>query len=233
MRQFDSQLVNSASDIVQIETVEDIYSITQEENTSICSTFQCKGKTLKGPSINLKYLGTHGFDLFIRPPLDLDVMRKYEKLIQASFLEIVNENETKGFTSLSTLVLLIWLYQPLSQYSVELGHIIYHAFILGFCRYETDKVVNFTFSRENLKNSSNNNNDPQQQKTEEEANIQPNEMQLFIELMAMPNENELDKILIANFREKRIEPSFADTSLSFWENEPNLERIYPLIDYNQ
>lgn len=226
MRQFDSQLVNSISDIVHVETVEDVYSITQEDETTISSTFQCKGKTLKGPSINLKYLGTHGFDLFIRPPLDLDIMRKYEKLIQTSFLEIINENETKGFTSLSTLVLLIWLYQPFSHYSVELGHILYHAFILGFCRYETKKIANYAFNRKS---------DGDQNKNDDgdEADGVANEMQLFIELMAMPNENELGKILIANFREKKIEPTFAESSLTFWKNQPTLERIYPLIDYSQ
>ena len=47
----------------------------------------------------------------------------------------------------------------------------------------------------------------------------------------MPNENELGKILISNFREKKIQPSFAETSLSFWDNEPSLEKLYPLLDY--
>lgn len=227
MRQFDSQLTNSFADIVQVERVEDVYSITQEENTIVNSTFQCKEKTLKGPTICLKYLGTHGFDLFIRPPLDLNVMRKYEKLIQLSFAEIINENETKGFTSLSTLVLLIWLYQPFSHYSVELGHIIYHAFILGFCSYETKKIVNYSYNLE--QNEINGNVNVNFADGDDEGGA--NEVQLFIELMAMPNENELGKILISNFREKKIQPSFAETSLSFWDNEPSLEKLYPLLDY--
>jgi hypothetical protein len=57
-------------------------------------------------------------------------VRKYQVLLDSQWEEILKDRATKS-AAMVTVIHLIWLLQPLSHFSCEIGHVIFHAFELA------------------------------------------------------------------------------------------------------
>jgi hypothetical protein len=96
---------------------------------------------LTNPSVNLRFLGAHGWELFVRPPLDSDDVRRYHVNLGKIWEMVMQQHNSPTSTALPGFVQLVWFLQPLSKYSAEFGHIVMHAYLLAAQGLEMEPVV--------------------------------------------------------------------------------------------
>jgi tetratricopeptide (TPR) repeat protein len=111
--------------------VRNLYGLLQHDMTQ-CGTFRAeKAGELSNPSVNLRYVGVHGWDLFVRPPVDPGEVRRYRAALDQSWAAMLSGDLAERTLAMLHVVQLIWLLQPLSHFSNEIGHVFLHAFELA------------------------------------------------------------------------------------------------------
>ena len=198
INQLNANIYNDPADIIFVETIDDIYSLIQKD-VSISPQWKSGNQKLLGPSINLKYLGTHGYDLYIRPPLDPINIAKYEERLHELWNTVNKLHGTQIFSSLTSLIMLLWNYHPLTFYSNELGHIFIHAFILA------------TYNCEATKLAGKNNED------------------LFIKFMINQNNIEFEKEMTSIFHGGKLERECNQASIDYWGKDITIEHLLSLL----
>ena len=115
------------TDLCQLTTLDNLYGVSQGDlafpSTSV--------EQLPSPTISLRSLGSHGYQLAITPPVDASVINSYCDCIQKKWEKILQPEKCENYNDLSLIVLLIWNLQPFTHYNNELGHIILHAYVLA------------------------------------------------------------------------------------------------------
>jgi hypothetical protein len=96
-----------------------------------------KVEYLSNPSVNGRYLGPHGWEVFVKPPVDWIDIKRYRDAIDVHWKGMFEDPATRN-SAMVAVMWLIWLLQPLSHFSTEVGHVIYHAFELAMKDVEVD-----------------------------------------------------------------------------------------------
>ena len=115
------------TDLCQLTTLDNLYGVSQRD-LAFSSIW---GDQLPSPTISLKSLGSHGYQLAITPSDDRFVINSYSESIQKKWDNLLKTDDNDKSSDLSLLILLIWNLQPFTHYNNELGHIILHAFVLA------------------------------------------------------------------------------------------------------
>jgi tetratricopeptide (TPR) repeat protein len=93
------------------------------------------------PSVNVRFLGARGCELFVRPPDDMDEIKHYYTAMDKTW-ELAMRNHLSDLSPiLPGFVELIWLLHPLTKYSAECGHAIWHAYVLALKDLELEPIV--------------------------------------------------------------------------------------------
>ncbi|OHT00927.1 hypothetical protein TRFO_32222 [Tritrichomonas foetus] len=198
--QFNAQMNGVTSSLVFAESVDDLYSMAQKD-TSVDIHWASGSQKLIGCSLNLKYLGVNGFDFFVRPPLNMNDVRKLENRVQELWNTVMRLHNTQISSSLAALLCAMWNLQPFSCFNNELGHIILHAFILASFNCEAPKFCG------------------------------PNGEDMCMKFMVMPSEVELERELNKITLERKTETIVQQTSIDFWEDEQSFAHLQPLMSY--
>lgn len=121
----------SSRDLSTMTRLSSIYSLVQRD-ISISGTVQVDSEELPTPSVNVRHLGAYGWELFVKPPTSIDAIHRYHGIIANVWEKMMtSQTDDERLAMLPYLVDLIWLVHPLSAYSHELGHVVFHAFVLA------------------------------------------------------------------------------------------------------
>ncbi|KAK8886862.1 hypothetical protein M9Y10_037895 [Tritrichomonas musculus] len=129
------------SELVKLNSLDAIYSVAQEDVIYSGSWIgQNASVPLQTPIITLRYLGVHGYDLFVKPPVDLVEVKKYDLIAQESWTHLMEQHSMETSFYLPLMMMLIWLWQPISNFSNEFGHVLMHAYLLASKNAEVEKI---------------------------------------------------------------------------------------------
>ena len=121
----------SQRELASMTRLSSIYSLVQQD-VSIAGTVQVdSGEELPTPSVNVKYLGAYGWELFVKPPVNIDGIHRYHEVIGSVWERMMLNVDEERLSLLPYFVDLIWLVHPLAAYSHELGHVMFHAVMLA------------------------------------------------------------------------------------------------------
>jgi hypothetical protein len=96
---------------------------------------------LVSPSVNVRFLGAHGWEVFVRPPMDTDEIQRYHLAMDKAWEAVMRHHASDVAPMMPGFVQLVWLLQPLSKYSAECGHVILHAYLLASKDLEMDAIM--------------------------------------------------------------------------------------------
>lgn len=130
----------SPSETSQFSSLGNLYSHLQQDYVYSHKLSNNEGDLLSLPTIHLNYLGCYGYDLFIKPPLDKDELMKYSNFIQEEWNFLLQNPDTEMSFHLSLVILIIWITQPLSHFSNEIGHVIFHSYLLALKDIEVERI---------------------------------------------------------------------------------------------
>lgn len=137
---FNSSMFETNS-LVKLNTLDAIYSVAQTD--IIYNDYwesQIMNSELNAPSISLRYIGEHGYELFLRPPLGEDDAKKYDQTCQEVWSLLMQQHSMENSFYLPLMMMLIWLWQPISDFCNEFGHVIMHAYLLASKNAEVEKI---------------------------------------------------------------------------------------------
>ena len=130
-----------ACSLAKLNTLESLYSVVQSDIRHY-GTWNANGVTLASPGINLRYLGPHGFELYIRPPIDSEDVGKYDIFMQKVWKYLMKDHTKESSPFLSLMILLIWVLQPITHFSHEIGNILLNAYLLASQNIEVERFFN-------------------------------------------------------------------------------------------
>lgn len=195
------KFVNSTTESFQLTSFENIYSYFQHDFFYNGKWITKSNETLLTPTIHLHYLGSFGFDLFVRPPLDKNELLKYFNILDEEWnLFYQNPSACDISVTLSQLILMLWVIQPISHFSNEFGHIIYHSFILAIKDLEVEKLPSV-------------------------------EGELFIKQFIQPSLMSMRQIISNQIETKSTKSEVAASSLNYWSALPTIEQMFNLLNY--
>lgn len=126
--------------LVKLNTLDSIYSVAQTDLCHCGMWITPNNINLANPTVNLRYLGSNAYDLYVRPPLDPDSIKKYDSFCQETWTSLMEQNLTENTIYLPLMVMLIWTLHPLSHFSNETGHILFHSFLLASKNVEVNRL---------------------------------------------------------------------------------------------
>lgn len=138
----------------KIDSLNSLYCYTQsnifdngkwclQKDSSINEKFKFQNAIeLSKPSLVLEFLGPFGYNFFIKPPSDKTDFEDYFNIFEKSWRLFVSNHFPDSKYMLSLFILLIWIIQPLSDYSYEIGLIILHSYYLYRKKLELNKFMN-------------------------------------------------------------------------------------------
>ena len=106
-----------------------IYSVVQED-LCVSETITVAETSVQLPSIEMKYLGDLGWNFTVQPLTGRVHFVRYSGVI-SELWESLMKKDHQAISYLSFVISLIWIAHPLTEYSHELGHVLFHAFILA------------------------------------------------------------------------------------------------------
>ncbi|OHT09429.1 hypothetical protein TRFO_21661 [Tritrichomonas foetus] len=128
------------SPLLKLNTLDAIYSVTQSDLRHYGSWTTNNNMWLPNPTVNLRYLGPNGYELFVRPPLEAEDIRKYDAFMQKTWETLMEQHSMDNSTVLPMMMLLIWLLHPISHYCNEFGHVIMHSYLLASKNAEVERI---------------------------------------------------------------------------------------------
>jgi hypothetical protein len=195
----------SGKDVSNLSTVVAVYGIVQHDvgpKWPLGNHASEKMDDLMKPSINVRFLGAYGFDLFVRPTIDRHEVRKYNEAIALHWMQMVDElreDRDKMSFGLPNVMQLFWMLHPLTFYSAEIGHVIFHAFELAAKDVEADEFMT--------------------------------EGEMFIQQMITPGIGPIRIAYEAICKDKERPAKVSPQSLDFWrKGEPTVGVIWTLLN---
>ena len=114
------------TDLCQLTTLDNLYGIAQGD-----VAFSSLWSELTSPTVSLRSLGNHGYQLSVTPPTDKFVIDSYEATIQKTWAKLLTREKNEKPVELGMMMLLIWCLHPFTHYSNELAHVLLHAYALA------------------------------------------------------------------------------------------------------
>ncbi|KAH0792802.1 hypothetical protein GPJ56_003280 [Histomonas meleagridis] len=120
------------SDDPKIDTFDKIFAEAQQDDITYFGTWKTNsGRDLPCPTITLHFLGSYGFDVFIRQPLESNNFKVYYDMMDKTWNFMLQQHDGEFSPMLALFILLIWIIQPISHFQCEIGWIIMNAFVLA------------------------------------------------------------------------------------------------------